>query len=188
MPNAEKVNCGKCDGTGFLDYRGFSMDSCVWCKGEGTIEQSSKVAPLPRVATLKNSGGWRFLIDRQDPNNPEMFSGFKIDRNGSIGDGPSLTTGEGGRLNLHRSHFEDATVKDSLTVQAQERLEGLRQWADDNCPEGVSGAADDLRWLLTYAESVAAADLKQRLSDAVTLLYTHGVITEKMRAHARRNL
>lgn len=79
-------------------------------------------------------------------------------------------------------------VKQSLTVQAQERLEGLRQWADDDCPEGVAGIPDDVRWLLTYAGSVAAADLKQRLSDAVTLLYTHGVITEKMRAHARRNL
>lgn len=81
-----------------------------------------------------------------------------------------------------------ATVKDFLTVQARDRLEGLRQWADDNCPEGVAGAPDDVRWLLSYAEGVAAADLHQRLSDAVTLLYTHGVITEKMRAHARRNL
>lgn len=163
MPNAEKAN-------------------------SATIEQSSIVAPLPQIATLKNSGGWRFLIDRQDPNNPDMLSGFKIDRNGSIGDGPSLTTGEGGRLNLHRSHFEEGTVNNSLTVQAQERLEGLRQWADDSCPEGVAGIPEVVRWLLSYAESVAAADLKQRLSDAVTLLYTHGVITEKMRAHARRNL
>jgi len=83
---------------------------------------------------------------------------------------------------------EVATVNNSLTVQVQDRLEGLREWVDDNCPEGVAGIPDDVRWLLSYAESVAAADLKQRLSDAVTLLYTHGVITEKMRAHARRNL
>lgn len=95
MPNAEKVNCA------------------------ATIEQSSIICPLPRIATLKESGGWRFLIDRQDPNNPDMLSGFKIDINGSIGNGPSLTTGEGGRLNLHRSHFEEATVNDSLTVRAQ---------------------------------------------------------------------
>lgn len=124
MPNAEKVNCEKCDGTGFLDYRGFSMDSCVWCRGHGTIEQSSKVA----------------------------------------------------------------TVKDSLTVQAQERLEDLRQWADDNCPEGVAGMPENVNWLLSYAEDMARADLRERMSDAITLLYTHGAITDKMRAHARRNL
>ncbi len=83
---------------------------------------------------------------------------------------------------------EVATVNNCLTVQAQDRLEELRQWVDQNCPEGVSGSADNVRWLLSYAEDVAAADLKKRLSDAVTLLYTHGVITEKMRAHARGNL
>lgn len=80
------------------------------------------------------------------------------------------------------------TVKDNLTVQAHGRLEGLRQWVDDDCPEGVSGAADDVRWLLSYAEDLATADLHKRMSDAITLLYTHGVITDKMRAHARRNL
>ena len=83
---------------------------------------------------------------------------------------------------------EVATVNNSLTVQTQERIEGLRQWADDGCPEGVSGIPDDVRWLLSYTENVAASDLKQRLSDAVTLLFTYGVITGKMRAHARRNL
>lgn len=108
-----------------------------------TIEQSSTVA-LPRVVTLKDSGGWRFLIDRQDPNNPDMFSGFKIDANGSIGQGPSRTTGEGGRLNLHRSHFEEPTVKDFVTVE--------------------------------------------RASDAVTFLYTHGLLTGPMRDHARRKI
>jgi hypothetical protein len=64
----------------------------------------------------------------------------------------------------------------------------LRQWADDNCPEGVSGIPEDVRWLLSYAEDLAAADLHKRLSDAITLLYTYGVITDKMRVHARRNL
>lgn len=121
MPNFEKVNC------------------------EPTIEQSSMVGPLPRIATLKESGGWRFLIDRQDPNDPDMLSGFKIDRNGSIGNGPSLTTGSGGRLNLHRSHFEEATVSNSLTVQSQ-------------------------------------------ASEAITLLYTHGLITSAMRDYARKKL
>lgn len=135
MPNAEKVNCDRCDGTGFLDYRGFSMDVCCWCAGTGTIEQSSKVA-----GTVKQS----------------------------------LTVPAG--------------VKECLTTQTQDRLEELREWVDQQCPEGVSGMADNVRWLLGYAEDLAAADLHKRLSDAVTLLYTHGVITEKMRAHARRNL
>lgn len=80
------------------------------------------------------------------------------------------------------------TVKDSLTVQVQDRLESLRQWADDNCPEGVSGAADNVRWLLSYAEDMAGSDLHKRMSDAITLLYTHGAITEKMRNCARSNL
>lgn len=147
MPNAEKVDCEKCQGTGTADFAGFGLDTCRWCDGKGTIEQFSKVA----AASLH----WR--------------SGKSLDSLGADGQ-------------------EVATVNNSLTVQTQERLEGLRQWADDNCPEGVAGITDDVRWLLSYAESVAAADLKQRLSDAVTLLYTHGVITEKMRTHARRNL
>lgn len=60
---------------------------------------------LPWIVTLSESGNWRFLIDRRDPVNCDMFSGFKIDGMGSIGDGISQTTGNGGRLNLHRSYF-----------------------------------------------------------------------------------
>lgn len=150
MQNAEKVNCEKCDGTGFLDYRGFSMDACCWCAGAGTIEQSSKVE-----SDAVASSHWR--------------NGKSLDSLGADGQ-------------------EVATVNNSLTVQTQDRLEGLREWADDNCPEGVAGIPDDVRWLLSYAEDLAGADLHKRLSDAVTLLYTHGVITDKMRAHARRNL
>jgi len=89
---------------------------------------------------------------------------------------------------INQSSIVGATVKACLTVQTQDRLEGLRQWADDNCPEGVSGIPEDVRWLLSYAEDLAAADLHKRLSDAITLLYTYGVITDKMRVHARRNL
>lgn len=135
MPSAERVNCEKCDGTGFLDYRGFSMDTCCWCAGAGTIEKSSKVGP-----TVKQS----------------------------------LTVA--------------ANVKERLTTQTQGRLEELRDWVDQQCPEGISGMADNVRWLLGYAEDLATADIHKRLSDAVTLLYAHGIITEKMRAHARRNL
>ena len=125
MPNAENTNCAKCDGTGFLDYRGYSMNQCAWCQGAGTIEQSSIVASV---------------------------------------------------------------VKESLTTQVHNRLEGLREWADDNCPEGVACIPDDVRWLLSYAEGVATADLHRRCSDAITLLYTHGLLTEKARAHARNEL
>ncbi len=59
---------------------------------------------LPWIVTLKDSGNWRFLIDRRDHVNPDMFSGFKINNYGNIGNA-SRTTGEGGRLALHRSHF-----------------------------------------------------------------------------------
>ena len=82
----------------------------------------------------------------------------------------------------------EATVNNSLTVRAQDRIEELRQWVDGNCPEGVAGAPENVRWLLSYADDMARADLRKRMSDAITLLYTHGVITDKMRAHARRNL
>lgn len=147
MPNAEKVDCDKCQGTGTADFAGFGLDTCRWCGGKGTIEKSSKVAV--------DSSHWR--------------SGKSLD---------SLVAGG----------QEVATVNNSLTVRVQERLESLRQWTDDNCPEGVAGMPDDVRWLLSYAEDMTQADLRKRMSDAITLLYTHGVITDKMRAHARRNL
>lgn len=97
LPNDANMNYEKCDGTGFLDYRGFSMGSCVWCSGKGTIEESSKVA----VASLHGR------------------SGKSLDSLGADGQ-------------------EVATVNNSLTVQAQ-------------------------------------------ASDAITLLYTHGLITSAMR-------
>lgn len=60
---------------------------------------------LPWIVTLKESSWRRFLIDRRDAGNPDMFSGYVINALGSIGDGISLGTGSGGRLNLHRTHF-----------------------------------------------------------------------------------
>lgn len=70
--------------------------------------------------------------------------------------------------NLQHTHY-DVPVDDVLSALGQT----IEQ----------SSKVDD------FADSViAAADLQKRLSDAVTLLYTHGVITKKMRDHARRNL
>ncbi|MEN3973130.1 hypothetical protein WJS89_10660 [Sphingomicrobium sp. XHP0235] len=175
MPSAEKVNCDKCNGTGFLDYRGFSMDACVWCSGTGTIEQSSKVDDLAdSVISAANAAGPTLRLEQHD----------------AIRNAVASSHGRSGKSldSLGADGQEVATVIKSLTVQTEDRLEELRQWADDNCPEGVAGAPDNVRWLLSYAEDVATTDLRKRMSDAVTLLYTHGVITDKMRAHARRNL
>lgn len=127
MPNAEKVNCDKCQGTGTADFAGFGLDTCRWCDGKGTIEQSSIVEhpfsggdvhlcwacgalpcdggveawrKLPWVVTKKESGGWRFLIDSRDPENRDMFSGFYIRTDGRLGEKMQ-------RYNYHRSHFEE---------------------------------------------------------------------------------
>ena len=81
-----------------------------------------------------------------------------------------------------------ATVNDSLTVEAQERLDSLRQWTEDYCPEGVSGMPESVQWLMKFAGNSATSDIRQRLSEAITLLYSHGLITEAMRTHARRKL
>lgn len=63
-----------------------------------------KFGPLPWIVTMSESGGCRFLIDSRDPENRDMFSGFKINAHGKIGE-KSLTTGDGGRYNYHRSYF-----------------------------------------------------------------------------------
>jgi len=100
------------------------------------------------------------------------------------------------------SHGRSGKSLDSLGADGQEvrridrcspgsvqyRLEELREWIDQRCPEGVSGTVENAEWLLSFAEELVASDLRKRLIDAVTLLYTHGVITDKMRAHARQNL
>jgi hypothetical protein len=133
MPKEKKVNCEDCQDTGVYDYHGFSVDICISCNDNLTVKQDLTVEPvsnryklgqpcggcggmpgdwafdpwesLPWIVTLSESGNWRFLIDRRDAVNRDMFSGFKIDGHGSIGDGISQMSGNGGRINLHRSYF-----------------------------------------------------------------------------------
>ena len=142
---------------------------------EPTIEKSSMVDTLAdSIIAATNSAGPTLHLEQRDAiRNAVASSGWRS--------GKSLDS-------LGADGQEAATVNNSLTVQTQGRLESLRQWADDNCPEGVAGMSDNVRWLLSYAEDMTQADLRKRMSDAITLLYTHGVITDKMRAHARRNL
>lgn len=80
-------------------------ESCHSCGALPCDWTSDPWGTLPWIVTLKESGQWRFLIDQRDEANRDMFSGFKIDLRGSIGEGPSRTTGAGGRVNLHRSYF-----------------------------------------------------------------------------------
>ena len=82
-----------------------TVESCHACGALPCDWVNNPWSSMPWVVTLKESGGWRFLIDSRDQQNPVMFSGFKIDRYGSIGNGTSLGSGSGGRLNLHRSYF-----------------------------------------------------------------------------------
>lgn len=82
-----------------------TVECCHSCGGLPIDWVNNPWARLPWIVTLKESGNWRFLIDQRSAENPDMFSGFKINRHGSIGDGISRTTGAGGRLNLHRSYF-----------------------------------------------------------------------------------
>ncbi len=72
--------------------------------------------------------------------------------------------------------------------EVQSRIDEIRDWVDSGCAEGVSGAGENVAWLLDTVEELTRADFKKRASDAITLLYTFGIITEKMRAHARREL
>lgn len=86
----------------------YKFDDVCHCCGAWPIDQAENPwDKLPWIVTLKESGGARFLIDLRVVGNRDMFSGYMIDRNGSIGDGRSLTTGAGGRLNLHRTYFNE---------------------------------------------------------------------------------
>jgi hypothetical protein len=88
-----------------------TVECCHSCGALPVDWVNNPWSELPWIVTLKDSGKWRFLIDQRSAENPDMFSGFKIDGRGSIGDRISQTTGAGGRLNLHRSFFvEDLPV------------------------------------------------------------------------------
>lgn len=94
---------------------------------------------------------------------------------------------------IEQSSIVAATVKKDLTVEPVSKrykldFDDLEQWALDGCPEGVSGKVQDVFALIEVARQLRADDLVKRMSDAVTLLYTHGVLTDKMRAHCRREL
>ncbi len=92
-----------------------------------------------------------------------------------------------------KTNYENPTVKQNLTVEPVSNrykldFDDLEQWALDGCPEGVSGKVQDVFALIEAAKQLHTDDLVKRMSDAVTLLYTHGVLTDKMRAHCRRQI
>lgn len=94
---------------------------------------------------------------------------------------------------IEQSSIVAATVKQDLTVEPVSNrykldFDDLERWALDGCPEGVSGKVQDVFALIEAARQLQADDLVKRMSDAVTLLYTHGVLTEKMRAHCRSQI
>ena len=99
----------------------------------------------------------------------------------------------GGSGTVERSSIVALTVKQNLTVEPVSKsykldFDDLEQWALDGCPEGVSGKVQDVFALIEVAKQLHADDLVKRMRDAVTLLYTHGVLTEKMRAHCRKQI
>ncbi len=94
---------------------------------------------------------------------------------------------------IEQSSIVAATVKQDLTVEPVSKpykldFDDLERWAMDGCPEGVSGKVEDVFALIAAARQLWADDLVKRMSDAVTLLYTHGVLTDRMRAHCRSRL
>lgn len=81
------------------------LESCPSCGALPCDWVENPWTDLPWIVTMRESGNRRFLIDRRDQTNRDMFSGYLISGAGTIGDGISLGTGSGGRLNFHRSHF-----------------------------------------------------------------------------------
>ena len=151
------MTCKHCDDTGFLDYRGFSMDACVWCDGKGTIEDSSTVAPLPWLVTKTNSGGWKFLIDKKIKDDPPIYSGFYVSRHGDVNHEASMCSGAGGRYNYHASHFVE-----ELPVRLSEgEIQELVEWALQGCPEGVSGMPEGVFKLTSIVKELLTIEVDE---------------------------
>ena len=89
--------------------------------------------------------------------------------------------------NVEKMNCVDLTVE-PVSNRYKLDFDDLEQWALDGCPEGVSGKVQDVFALIEVARQLHTADLVKRMSDAVTLLYTHGALTEKMRAHCRKQI
>jgi hypothetical protein len=110
MPDAEKKNCGNLTAKLSLAVEPVSNryklgQPCGACGGMPGDWAFDPWKNLPWIVELSGSGNGRFLIDRRNAVNRDMFSGFKINGHGSIGDGIAQTSGNGGRINLHRSYF-----------------------------------------------------------------------------------
>jgi hypothetical protein len=110
MPSAERTNCDNPTVKPDLTVEPVSNryklgQGCGSCGALPSDWANDPWENLPWIVTMNYAHFPRFLIDRRDSDNRDMFSGFKINRLGSIGEGISLTTGAGGRLNLHRSYF-----------------------------------------------------------------------------------
>jgi len=119
MPKTENMNSGatieknsivrraiKKRLTGGVKFPSGETSSCWACNAlpcDGGLESWER---LPWIVTLRGTAEQRFLIDRRDPDNPDMFGGLLINGNGSVYR-KCLTTGETGRRNFHRSHFEE---------------------------------------------------------------------------------
>lgn len=77
---------------------------CPACGALPCDQTSNPWAEMPWVVHFDIAPYPKFLVDGRDPNNADMFLGYKITGCGRISR-QSLTTGEGGRLAFHRSHF-----------------------------------------------------------------------------------
>lgn len=106
-------SCGPCGGAGVVKKslmtgtikQNLMVELCFACGALPIDQGDSPWAQLPWIVHFNRAGYPRFLIDRRDHANRDMFSGYAINGLGSIGDGISRGSGQGGRLNFHRSFF-----------------------------------------------------------------------------------
>ncbi len=75
-------------------------DSCFACGSLPCDQTENPWQSPPWVVHFDMAHFPKFLIDGRDPDNPDMFLGYRVSRQ-------SLTTGQGGRLAFHRSHFAE---------------------------------------------------------------------------------